>query len=68
MSAFSAEFIRHAGEHLKILGECGLTYVIKLPFADSDPPDIDLLPVNFLHLAKDEKDAADLKEAWRMMV
>ncbi|KAI1707943.1 FAD dependent oxidoreductase domain-containing protein [Ditylenchus destructor] len=54
MSAFSAEFIRHAGEHLKIL--------------DSDPPDIDLLPVNFLHLAKDEKDAADLKEAWRMMV
>ncbi|KAI1730530.1 FAD dependent oxidoreductase domain-containing protein [Ditylenchus destructor] len=54
MSAFSAEFIRHAGEHLKIL--------------DSDPPDIDLLPVSFLHLAKDEKDAAHLKEAWRMMV
>uniref|UniRef100_A0A915EPK4 FAD-dependent oxidoreductase domain-containing protein 1 n=1 Tax=Ditylenchus dipsaci TaxID=166011 RepID=A0A915EPK4_9BILA len=54
MSIFSAEFIRHAGEHLKIL--------------DNDPPDINFLPVGFLHLARTQDEADRLKTNWKMQI
>lgn len=54
MAAFSAEFIRHAGEHLRIL--------------DNDPPDVNLLPVGFLHLAKTQDEAKDLMSAWKVQM
>ncbi|VDL72776.1 unnamed protein product [Nippostrongylus brasiliensis] len=51
MSLFTAEFLRHAGEHLRIL--------------DNAPPDINLLPNGFLYLARTEAEADELKKNWR---
>lgn len=51
MSLFTAEFLRHAGEHLRIL--------------DNAPPDINLLPNGFLYLARSEHEAEELKKNWR---
>uniref|UniRef100_A0A7E4V1K9 FAD-dependent oxidoreductase domain-containing protein 1 n=1 Tax=Panagrellus redivivus TaxID=6233 RepID=A0A7E4V1K9_PANRE len=54
MSLFSAEFLRHAGEHLKIL--------------DNDPPDINLLPVGFMYLARTPEEAETMRENWRTQI
>lgn len=39
-----------------------------LLFLDNDPPDINLLPVGFLHLARDAKEAEHLKSSWKIQV
>uniref|UniRef100_A0AC35TSI0 DAO domain-containing protein n=1 Tax=Rhabditophanes sp. KR3021 TaxID=114890 RepID=A0AC35TSI0_9BILA len=54
MSLFTAEFLRHAGEHLQVL--------------DSPPPDINFLPMGHLHLARSEEEAAKLKETWKLQI
>ncbi|ETN85165.1 hypothetical protein RB195_021643 [Necator americanus] len=54
MSMFTAEFLRHAGEHLRIL--------------DNTPPDINLLPNGFLYLARSEEEAEALKKNWRLQL
>ncbi|KAE9545976.1 hypothetical protein FO519_010811, partial [Halicephalobus sp. NKZ332] len=54
MSLFSAEFLRHAGEHLKVL--------------DNDPPDIHLLPVGFMYLARNQEEADAMKENWKIQI
>uniref|UniRef100_A0A0K0FYA2 FAD-dependent oxidoreductase domain-containing protein 1 n=1 Tax=Strongyloides venezuelensis TaxID=75913 RepID=A0A0K0FYA2_STRVS len=54
MSQFTAEFLRHAGEHLQIL--------------DSPPPDINLLPNGHMHLARTEEEAKKLQEMWKAQV
>ncbi|KAL3088790.1 hypothetical protein niasHT_023138 [Heterodera trifolii] len=54
MAMFSAEFLRHAGEHLKIL--------------DNEPPDIHLLPCGVMHLARTEEDAEQFRNAWKLQV
>jgi FAD-dependent oxidoreductase domain-containing protein 1 len=51
MSLFSAEFLRHAGEHLQVL--------------DNDPPDINILPVGFMYLARNDQEADTMKENWK---
>ncbi|KAK5982804.1 FAD-dependent oxidoreductase domain-containing protein 1 [Trichostrongylus colubriformis] len=51
MSLFTAEFLRHAGEHLRIL--------------DNAPPDINLLPNGFLYLAQNDEQAEELRKSWR---
>lgn len=68
MSLFSAEFLRHAGEHLQILGNLhphlrfGRTNV---SFLDNDPPDINLLPVGFMYLARNDTEADTMRENWK---
>lgn len=52
MSSFTAEFLRHAGEHLQIL--------------DNDPPDIHFLPVGYMYLARTPEEAEQLKNNWKM--
>uniref|UniRef100_A0AC34GIG4 FAD dependent oxidoreductase domain-containing protein n=2 Tax=Panagrolaimus sp. ES5 TaxID=591445 RepID=A0AC34GIG4_9BILA len=54
MSLFSAEFLRHAGEHLQVL--------------DNDPPDINILPVGFMYLARNEEEAEIMKENWKIQL
>lgn len=54
LAMFSAEFIRHAGEHLKIL--------------DNDPPEINFLPVGVMHLARTDEKAEAFKRAWKIQV
>lgn len=68
MAQWSAEFLRHAGEHLKILGmfsELSSAYSRSL---DNDPPDINLLPVGFLNLAATDEQAEHMREAWKMQM
>ncbi|TKR81396.1 hypothetical protein L596_015270 [Steinernema carpocapsae] len=52
MSLFTSEFLRHAGEHLRIL--------------DNDPPDINVLPLGFMHLAKTEEEVEKLRNSWKL--
>ncbi|KAK0404837.1 hypothetical protein QR680_017657 [Steinernema hermaphroditum] len=54
MSLFTAEFLRHAGEHLRIL--------------DNDPPDINVLPLGFMHLARNDREAEKLRESWKLQI
>nr|CAD2133635.1 unnamed protein product [Meloidogyne enterolobii] len=54
LANFSAEFFRHAGEHLRIL--------------DNDPPDLHFLPVGVMHLARTQEEADAFKEAWKIQV
>ncbi|KAL6724782.1 hypothetical protein Aduo_019639 [Ancylostoma duodenale] len=54
MSLFTAEFLRHAGEHLRIL--------------DNAPPDINLLPNGFLYLARTEQEADSLRDSWKLQL
>uniref|UniRef100_A0A0N4Z5L0 FAD-dependent oxidoreductase domain-containing protein 1 n=1 Tax=Parastrongyloides trichosuri TaxID=131310 RepID=A0A0N4Z5L0_PARTI len=54
MSKFTSEFLRHAGEHLQIL--------------DSPTPDINLLPVGHMHLARNEEEANKLREMWKVQI
>lgn len=54
MSQFTAEFLRHAGEHLQIL--------------DSPQPNINLLPNGHMHLARTQEEADKLKEMWKTQV
>ncbi|KAK6049561.1 FAD dependent oxidoreductase [Cooperia oncophora] len=54
MSLFTAEFLRHAGEHLRIL--------------DNAPPDINLLPNGFLYLAQNEEQAEELRKSWKIQL
>ncbi|XGW16336.1 hypothetical protein V3C99_001641 [Haemonchus contortus] len=51
MSLFTAEFLRHAGEHLRIL--------------DNATPDINLLPNGYLNIALNEEQAETLRKSWR---
>lgn len=54
MGIFSAEFMRHAGEHLQVL--------------DSETPDLNFFPVGFMHMAKGSEDTEKLRDAWKMQV
>ncbi|PIO69485.1 FAD dependent oxidoreductase [Teladorsagia circumcincta] len=54
MSLFTAEFLRHAGEHLRIL--------------DNAPPDINLLPNGYLYLAQNEEQAEELRKNWKIQL
>ncbi|CAI4229323.1 unnamed protein product [Auanema sp. JU1783] len=54
MSLFSAEFLRHAGEHLQIL--------------DNQPPDINIMPSGFLRLACTNEEAEVMRETWKVQV
>ncbi|CAD5228094.1 unnamed protein product [Bursaphelenchus okinawaensis] len=54
MAMFSAEFMRHAGDHLRVL--------------DSEKPNISFYPCGFMHLAMTEEDADRLKESWKMQI
>uniref|UniRef100_A0A158R5J2 FAD-dependent oxidoreductase domain-containing protein 1 n=1 Tax=Syphacia muris TaxID=451379 RepID=A0A158R5J2_9BILA len=54
MSMFTAEFLRHSGEHLRIL--------------DNDPPDISFFPMGYMHLACNEAEAEKMKECWKLQV
>jgi hypothetical protein len=51
---YSAEFMRHCGEHLRLL--------------DSDPPDMNLFPVGFMHMASTSDDAEKMRENWKMQM
>ncbi|KAE9419395.1 hypothetical protein Angca_003329, partial [Angiostrongylus cantonensis] len=51
MSLFTAEFLRHAGEHLRIL--------------DNATPDINLLPNGFLYLARTDSEIEEMRKNWR---
>ncbi|KAM3727299.1 FAD-dependent oxidoreductase domain-containing protein [Dirofilaria immitis] len=52
MSAFAAEYLRHAGEHLRIL--------------DNDPPDIHFLPMGFMYLARTPEEVDRLERNWKV--
>uniref|UniRef100_A0A914E6B7 FAD-dependent oxidoreductase domain-containing protein 1 n=1 Tax=Acrobeloides nanus TaxID=290746 RepID=A0A914E6B7_9BILA len=54
MSLFTSEFLRHAGEHLQI--------------EDNDPPDINILPMGFMHLATTNEQADQLQSSWKMQI
>ncbi|VDN08296.1 unnamed protein product [Thelazia callipaeda] len=54
MSGFSAEYLRHAGEHLRIL--------------DNDPPDIHFLPMGFMYLACTPEEVDRLKRNWKIQI
>ncbi|KJH42878.1 FAD dependent oxidoreductase [Dictyocaulus viviparus] len=54
MSLFTAEFLRHAGEHLRIL--------------DNATPDINLLPNGFLYLARDNEEVEIMKKNWKVQM
>ncbi|KHN87226.1 FAD-dependent oxidoreductase domain-containing protein 1 [Toxocara canis] len=54
MSMFTTEFLRHAGEHLRIL--------------DNDPPDIHFLPMGYMHLACTPEDAERMRNNWKLQV
>uniref|UniRef100_A0A915KYQ6 FAD-dependent oxidoreductase domain-containing protein 1 n=1 Tax=Romanomermis culicivorax TaxID=13658 RepID=A0A915KYQ6_ROMCU len=51
MSLFTAEFLRNAGEHLRIL--------------DSEPPDIHFTPMGYLFLATTQESADKLYTNWK---
>ncbi|CAJ0575364.1 unnamed protein product, partial [Mesorhabditis spiculigera] len=52
MSLFTSEFLRHAGEHLRIL--------------DSERPDVNFYPCGYLHLACSEEDAETMRNNWKI--
>uniref|UniRef100_A0A915Q506 FAD-dependent oxidoreductase domain-containing protein 1 n=1 Tax=Setaria digitata TaxID=48799 RepID=A0A915Q506_9BILA len=54
MSAFAAEYLRHAGEHLRIL--------------DNDPPDVHFLPMGFMYLARTPEEVNRLKKNWKVQM
>ncbi|EFO93823.1 hypothetical protein CRE_12628 [Caenorhabditis remanei] len=54
MSLFTTEFLRHAGEHLRIL--------------DSEQPDINFFPTGYLRFAKTEEEVETMRAAWKTQI
>lgn len=54
MSLFTTEFLRHAGEHLRIL--------------DNDPPDISFYPMGYMHLACTAEDSDRMRDSWKLQI
>lgn len=54
MSLFGTEFLRNAGEHLRIL--------------DSEPPKIDFTPMGHLFLCNDQEKAKRMEKAQKMQL
>uniref|UniRef100_A0A1I7SFP6 FAD-dependent oxidoreductase domain-containing protein 1 n=1 Tax=Bursaphelenchus xylophilus TaxID=6326 RepID=A0A1I7SFP6_BURXY len=54
MAMFSAEFLRHADQHLRVL--------------DSEPPKLSFHPCGFMHFATSQESADQLKETWKMQI
>ncbi|VDD87417.1 unnamed protein product [Enterobius vermicularis] len=54
MSLFTTEFLRHTGEHLRIL--------------DNDPPDVSFFPMGYMHLAQTEEDVEKMRESWKLQI
>lgn len=52
MSLFCAEFLRNAGEHLRI--------------EDNDPPNVNITPMPYLFLAQTQEQADTLERNWKM--
>ena len=64
--------MRHAGEHLRIEGLIALfldrCFSGCENIVDNDPPDVNFLPVGFMHMATTTEDADKLREAWKMQM
>ncbi|CAB3405883.1 unnamed protein product [Caenorhabditis bovis] len=54
MSLFTTEFLRHAGEHLRIL--------------DSEQPDINFFPTGFLRFATTDEEVTQMRDAWKIQI
>lgn len=69
MSLFTSEFLRHAGEHLQIEGFCLIEFYLLIEdILDNDPPDINILPMGFMHLATTNEQADQLQSSWKMQM
>lgn len=68
MSLFTAEFLRNAGEWLRIGSEEVLLCFFSQRFSrsDNDPPHINFLPMPYVFLASTQEGADQLEKNWKM--